>query len=282
MRIIVFLVGLVLFSVNVFGGTCWISEQPMGASLTAIGTSETVNWQKATYWLNYSGIASSSLKFTVKFNSKSLQKTHIQKFKNTPANFSTPFSIVSDSQDLIHGPASLSVKDDAGTCKANFNVVRVHKMDIGGPDYIADLSSGLCIGSSFLTTINTVAAVRVYLNIEHTSVGDLQVMLKAPDNSTVMLSNNNGGVDDNFGAGLGLVNAGYGWTPTVFDDQASTSITAGTPPFAGMYQPQSPLSAFNGFTGNQANGTWWICINDTIGGDAGYFIGATVEIVDQF
>lgn len=282
MRFWLVVIATFAFAGNIFGASCWISEQPMGPALTNIGTSEMVNWQKVTYWLNYSGVVSSSLKFTVKFNPKSSEKTHIQKFKNTPASFSTPFSIVSDSGDLIHGPAKLSVKDDFGTCKSSFNIVHLHKMDIGGPYPIADLSSGLCIGSSFLTTINTVGKVRVYLNIQHTAVGDLEVMLKAPNNTQIMLTDNNGGIGDNLGAGLGLTNPGYGWSPTVFDDNALTAITAGTPPYSGIFQPQSPLSAFTGLTGSNANGTWSICINDTLAGDAGYFIGATVEIEDQF
>lgn len=97
-----------------------------------------------------------------------------------------------------------------------------------------------------------------------------------------MLSDNNGGLGDNFGNGLGLVNPGYGWTPTVFDDNASTLITAGTPPYGGSYQPQSPLSAFVGLTGSQANGTWMICVADQLAQDTGFFIGAGIEITDQF
>jgi subtilisin-like proprotein convertase family protein len=207
----------------------------------------------------------------------------MQKFENTPANFSTPFSIVSDSGDLIHGPAVLTVKDDFGKCKFIFKVVRVHKMEIGGPYKIPDLVSNLCIGSSFLTTINTVAGVRVYLYIQHTAAGDLEITLHAPNNGPVVtLSDNNGGLGDNFGAGLGFVNPGYGWTPTVFDDDASTLITSGTPPYSGWYQPQSPLTALVNLSGNQANGTWNICFNDTAAQDDGYFIGAAIELVDQF
>ncbi|HSE43215.1 MAG TPA: hypothetical protein VLH08_20825, partial [Acidobacteriota bacterium] len=169
MKFFIGVLGLIIFAGGAFASSCWVSEQPMTQSINLIGTSEVVNWQKTTYWLNYSGVASTSLKFSVKFNSNSPQRVHMQKFENTPANFSTPFSIVSDSGDLIHGPAVLTVKDDFGKCKFNFKVVRVHKMEIGGPYKIPDLVSNLCIGSSFLTTINTVAGVRVYLYIQHTA-----------------------------------------------------------------------------------------------------------------
>lgn len=223
MKFLIGVVGLIIFAGSVFGSTCWVSEQPMAQSIDMIGTSELVNWQKTTYWLNYSGVASTSLKFSVKFDSNSPQRVHMQKFENTPASFSTPFSIVSDSGDLIHGPAVLTVKDDFGKCKFNFRVVRVHKMEIGGAYKIPDLVSNMCIGSTFSTTINTVSRARVYLYIQHTAVGDLEITLQAPNNGPVVtLSDNNSGLGDNFGAGLGFVNPGYGWTLTVFDDDAST------------------------------------------------------------
>lgn len=177
MKFFMGLLTLITLYGNAFGASCWISEQPMGQAISAIGTSELINWQKVTYWLNYSGVPSSSLKFTVKFDSNSPQKSHVQKFENTPATFSTPFSGVSDSGDLIHGPAILTVKDDFGKCKYNFNIVRVHKFDIGGPWLILD-NFTTCVGSSALTIINTVAGVRVYLNIQHTAVGDLEITLQ--------------------------------------------------------------------------------------------------------
>lgn len=44
-----------------------------------------------------------------------------------------------------------------------------------------------------------------------------------------------------------------------FADAASTSITAGTPPFAGTYKPEGALSSLNGIT---PNGLWTLKIYD--------------------
>ncbi len=50
-----------------------------------------------------------------------------------------------------------------------------------------------------------------------------------PDATMVELSTDNGSTGDNY-------------TNTVFDDEASTAITAGTAPFTGSYRPEGSLS----------------------------------------
>lgn len=62
--------------------------------------------------------------------------------------------------------------------------------------------------------------------------GDLQLSLVAPDNTTIPLVANRGSSGDNFGTG----NNDCSGTPTTFDDQASTAISAGTPPYAATFK----------------------------------------------
>ena len=91
--------------------------------------------------------------------------------------------------------------------------------------------------------------VNASIRVNHTWAEDLDISLSHPDNTTIDLSSDNGSSGDNYGSGA---NSCAG-TPTVFDDEAATSITAGTAPFAGSYQPEQALSAFDGKT---MNGTW--------------------------
>ena len=62
--------------------------------------------------------------------------------------------------------------------------------------------------------------------------------------------------------------AGDNYTNTVFVDSAATSITVGTAPFTGSYQPEQPLTAWTGAT---VAGVWPGVLYDTASGDGGSF-----------
>ncbi|MDY6990524.1 MAG: proprotein convertase P-domain-containing protein [Thermodesulfobacteriota bacterium] len=89
--------------------------------------------------------------------------------------------------------------------------------------------------------------INVQINIDHDEISALDIFLIAPDGTQIELSTGNGG-------------SGNGYSDTVFDDEAATSITAGTAPFAGAYQPEEPLS---GCDGKSREGTWALQVTDT-------------------
>ena len=101
---------------------------------------------------------------------------------------------------------------------------------------------------------STLGVVSVKVNITHSYVSDLVLYLKAPDGTTVTLSNQNGG-------------AGANYTNTVFSGTAATLIDNGTAPFTGTYLPDGTISAVN--NGQNANGTWSLCAQDVSYLDAG-------------
>jgi subtilisin-like proprotein convertase family protein len=109
--------------------------------------------------------------------------------------------------------------------------------------------------------INSIAKVTVSLYATHTFDSDLVISLVAPDNTTVVLSQMEGGSGDNFGTSCS--------NRTLFDDAATTAISAGIAPFTGSFKPEMPLSAFIGKTGSAVNGTWTLKIQDTASGDTG-------------
>jgi len=83
---------------------------------------------------------------------------------------------------------------------------------------------------------------RVQLDIVFPNDPDLQATLVAPDGTRVRLFTNvgNSGNKRNF-------------SNTVFDDNATTPIQSGGPPFSGFYQPQEALGTL---AGKNAKGTW--------------------------
>ena len=63
-----------------------------------------------------------------------------------------------------------------------------------------------------------------------------------------------------------LGGTGENFTDTVFDDEATTPIASGTPPWTGSFQPDQPLSAIDGIP---ANGTWTLEVSDNANVDTG-------------
>ncbi|MBU1719241.1 MAG: proprotein convertase P-domain-containing protein, partial [Bacteroidetes bacterium] len=104
-----------------------------------------------------------------------------------------------------------------------------------------------------IATAGTVSDVNVKINITHTWDGDLNIYLRHPDGTTVLLCERRGGSGDNF------VN-------TWFDDESGTAISAGSAPFTGSYSPDNPLTAFDG---KVTNGTWKLQVCDAAGADVG-------------
>jgi subtilisin-like proprotein convertase family protein len=113
-----------------------------------------------------------------------------------------------------------------------------------------------------VTPEGSVLRVVANVRLDHTFDGDLLISLISPSGTVVALSNRNGGSGDNYGSGANDCSG----TPTSFNDSAGTSITAGSPPFAGSFRPQAPLSAF---ASENQEGQWSLRIADLAGADIG-------------
>lgn len=101
----------------------------------------------------------------------------------------------------------------------------------------------------------------VCINLTHTYDGDLDIKLLAPDGTQLTLSSGNGG-------------GGQDYTNTCFDENAASSIGAGSPPFTGSFRPQGALAVMN--NGQNGNGTWILRITDMAAQDQGNLISWTL------
>ena len=130
------------------------------------------------------------------------------------------------------------------------------------PVAIPDNSPAGAISTINVTEANLVQKVTVTVNITHTFDGDLTLSLIAPNGTTVALSNRHGSSSDNY-------------TGTIFDDDATTPIASGTPPYTGSFKPDSPLSVLNGIP---ANGAWQLKVVDSAGSDTGSITSWTLNL----
>lgn len=102
-------------------------------------------------------------------------------------------------------------------------------------------------------TVSSITKVTVSIDLTHTKDKKLKIWIKSPSGTKILLSSKNGGTGDNY-------------TNTTFDDDAATSITAGSAPFTGTFIPEESLATF---VGEDPNGTWQLSIKNNAGSIVG-------------
>ena len=108
------------------------------------------------------------------------------------------------------------------------------------------------------TTSSGISGLRVQLNLTYPYDPDLSATLYynlgQPGQVAVPLFS---------GVGTGVSNANF--NNTIFDDQSATPIANGNAPFFATFDPQLPLTAFQGL---DAKGTWTVVITNSTSGSA--------------
>ncbi len=101
------------------------------------------------------------------------------------------------------------------------------------------------------------------LNISHSWDPDLDIFL-SHGATRVEITTDNGSNGN-----------GANFTNTIFDDGASTAVTAGAAPFNGSFRPEGLLSAFNSL---DAFGIWTLEVSDDFSDDVGRLMSWSLEI----
>ena len=109
-------------------------------------------------------------------------------------------------------------------------------------------------------TSGPIEAVRVYVELQHTVTQDIDVTLRSPAGTIVVLTTDSGGFFDNVLDG------------TLFDARAATPISDF--PFVDLVPAAlaSPEGSFDNFVGQNANGTWQLTVGDDFVGSVGQFV----------
>jgi len=143
----------------------------------------------------------------------------------------------------------------------------------------ADLEISIANANTFESTLEisesgTVSDIQVSLNIEHTWIGDLTVVLRAPNNAEIVLFDRPGVPENNFGCEeddiVAIFSDAAMSTATDFEMTCNVNETA----IEGSFQPVDPLSTFQGVP---LTGTWTLIITDAVNGDGGNLLDWTIE-----
>ena len=114
--------------------------------------------------------------------------------------------------------------------------------------------------------------VNLHLRIDHAGT-PISTCGSSHDGVTVQVNRDNGDDGDNLGTGADCTNP---TTLTRLDDEATTAISSGTSPFAGSFQPDNPLSAFDG---KPAEGDWTLkIVDDSSNAETGTLVCWNLEI----
>lgn len=95
----------------------------------------------------------------------------------------------------------------------------------------------------------------VCFNINHGSIGNLDIALVSPDGDTVKLINNQGG-------------NGTQYQGTCLSNNGILPIANASSPFNNTFIPENSLNFFN--SGRDPNGTWLLCVKDEVPTAQGY------------
>ncbi len=147
-----------------------------------------------------------------------------------------------------------------------FTTTQAHQASftsVGAPIPIPDNNATGATSIIAVADPSIIEDVNVTVNVTHTYDGDLTLSLITPANTPVTLSARRGGGGDNF-------------TSTVFDDEATNSITAGSAPFTGSFKPEGLLSAADGVS---SAGNWKFKIVDSAAVDVGTINNWTLNFV---
>ncbi|MCC7014773.1 MAG: proprotein convertase P-domain-containing protein [Planctomycetes bacterium] len=97
----------------------------------------------------------------------------------------------------------------------------------------------------------------LFTDLSHTSAGDFDITLTSPAGTTVVVTTDNGGTNDNTFAG------------TLWDENTTDTCTDHVYANLTLATPLSPEGRFSAFRGEDPNGTWTLSIGDDATADNG-------------
>src|SRR5665213_3527533 len=183
---------------------------------------------------------------------------------------STLFTISTEPTFVCGTPVNLTlvIKSDQ---VIQTNYIQLASGILGSPVSLTNSTQIVVPPNSFvgITSSNQVSGldsvgkitVSVFLAAQYDA--GLILQLISPNGTMVTLSQNNGGLGQNYGTGCGSI-----LSETTFDDAAAVPITLASPPYVGSFAPQQALSTYNLLSGTNLNGTWKLQVIDEFPGDA--------------
>ena len=149
-----------------------------------------------------------------------------------------------------------------------FNTTTISCFEVsatGLPKNIADATEsvkGITTTSINLNYNLPIQDLNIIVDIEHTYLEDLTLYIETPDGTRYILSSELGGSENDY-------------SNTIFDQEATQSISAGSPPFTGRFRPLQNISEL--YSGS-VFGVWKLIIQDNYIEDDGRLVDFTLGV----
>ena len=143
-----------------------------------------------------------------------------------------------------------------GLLQTDIRTIPALELPLKIPDRTEAISRPALSHLTIADTGSTLLDLDVALNISHPFTQDLRVELISPAGTVQELFLNMGGLTVNQA----------NFERTVLDDEAAMSILDGAAPFSGSFQPENPLTVFDG---EDPNGVWTLVVLDETSTNAG-------------
>jgi subtilisin-like proprotein convertase family protein/V8-like Glu-specific endopeptidase len=168
------------------------------------------------------------------------------------------FAVAGSYEDSETGDFELQVKHTANETNEDyttFSSSQVKEISEDGRDRV-------WTGINVKNLQGKISDLNITVDIDHSWVSDLRLILVAPDRTRVVLVNRQG--DD-----------GQNFESTTFDRQATQHINRGEAPYRGTFRPAHNLNKLNGMN---ANGRWYLVAMDFADGEGGQINGWSMDI----
>lgn len=136
---------------------------------------------------------------------------------------------------------------------------------IGLPQNLLDaVNETIGVKEVLISVVDALIIVDLNLTVEitHTYIQDLTLILINPQGEEVVLIQNEGGGGNNY-------------SNTTFDAEASLGIRSASPPFSGSFRPHEDFSSWYG---NNARGIWRLRIEDNVPVDTGQILNVQLNL----
>ncbi|MCU0345360.1 MAG: M12 family metallo-peptidase [Saprospiraceae bacterium] len=121
----------------------------------------------------------------------------------------------------------------------------------------------------------SIISVKTTMNIDHSYVGDLEVELVSPQNTTRVVFDRPGVPASDFGCSGDDINASFSDAFTNTAAMFEAACNGSVPAISGDYQP---MEAFSAFSSQNSQGNWTLRITDNYDDDGGSLLSWSLEI----
>jgi gliding motility-associated-like protein len=258
--------GVQTVSISSTGGSSICSGSSTTLSIATIGAGPfTYNWTNGATSIGSSSSVTVSPSTTTTYTCTVNGACGSSKTAYYTVNVYSPSVSVSPSSSSICPGGSVNLTSTSST--SSTQVTRTFNsgnLNTAIPDNNATgISNSINLSGYLPTLLSSGTLVSVTVNINHPYDGDLDIFLISPGGTTIELSTDNGGTGDNY------VN-------TIFNPNAGTAITAGSPPFTGTFRPEGTFTSFNG---QNLNGNWTLKVADDGAGDIGTLVNWSITFL---